>query len=423
MSLRDHQPHSSWYQLGPVAPGGTERTGRADATWRAWDRVRAIDRRYAFLVDTLLAAGLLVLSSGWFVLTGPAHPDLGFTFALILPLVLRRRAPIAVFGVIAAVALLQWLTSVPMVADAALLVALYTVAVESHWVQVVAAAAALEVGVIMATVRWRPTGNAVKSVVFLSGLAFAALLAGVVVRAMRNQMSWLAERAQRLERERDQQTSLAAAAERARIAREMHDVVSHNIQVMVTLADAATAAQRRDPERSAEAMVEVSSTGRQALTDMRRLLGVLRDEPVLARDPLLAPQPGLDELDALVERVRAIGLLVSLEEAGRPFALSEAAELTVYRIVQEALTNVMKHARDPHSAVVRVTFDDPDVTVQVTDDGSGPAPGSSGGLGVTGMMERAAAFGGTLAVGPLGNGTPGWRVEAVLRGCKAPVTV
>ena len=108
--------------------------------------------------------------------------------------------------------------------------------------QVVAASIVLEVGVIMATIHWVPTGNHLKSFVFLTGLAFAALLAGVVVRALRRQMGLLAERAQQLERERDQQASLAAAAERARIAREMHDVVSHNIQVMVTLADAAGAA-------------------------------------------------------------------------------------------------------------------------------------------------------------------------------------
>ncbi len=131
----------------------------------------------------------------------------------------------------------------------------------------------------MATVRWEPALNNVKSIVFLTGLVFTALLAGVVVRALRSQLDWLAERAQRLELERDQQATLAAVTERARIAREMHDVVSHNIQVMVTLADAASLAQAGDPVRAAEAIHEVSSTGRQALTDMRRMLGVLRDEP------------------------------------------------------------------------------------------------------------------------------------------------
>ena len=176
-------------------------------------------------------------------------------------------------------ALVQWLVTGPGLADGALLVALYTVALESEWPVVTAAVVILEAGVVMATVRWKPGQNNVQSVVFLTGLVFTALLAGVVVRALRSQLDWLAERAQRLEFERDQQATLAAVTERARIAREMHDVVSHNIQVMVTLADAASLAQARDPARAAEAIHEVSSTGRQALTDMRRMLGVLRDEP------------------------------------------------------------------------------------------------------------------------------------------------
>ncbi len=306
----------------------------------------------------------------------------------------------------------------------------------------------------MATVHWTPTGNDVKSWVFLTGLAFAALLAGVVVRALRSQLDWLAERAARLEIERDQQASLSAAAERARIAREMHDVVSHNIQVMVTLADAAAAAHTADPDRAADTMREVSSTGRQALTDMRRMLGVLREEPV-ARDSspdsavagaraALAPQPGLADLDALVERVRGTGLSVSVERAGRPFDVSGAAGLTVYRIVQEALTNALKHAEEPAVVEVQLDFEDPDISVHVRDDGrtkvtasggvadgtyraganvSGAAPinaNGSGGHGVAGMTERAAAFGGTLRAGPEAGG--GWVVLATLRDCKAPVT-
>ena len=239
--------------------------------------------------------------------------------ALIFPLVFRRRAPMAVFLAISVVAFVQWLVTGPALAD--------VVAPRRHlhggrrvangcWS--LAAAVILEAGVVMATVRWTPTGSNFKSLVFLTGLAFAALLAGVVVRALRSQLDWLAERAERLELERDQQASLAAAAERARIAREMHDVVSHNIQVMVTLADAAAAAQASNPERAAEAMHEVSSTGRQALTDMRRMLGVLRDEPAGgdgaagSERPPLSPQPGLGDLDALVERVRGTGLDVAL---------------------------------------------------------------------------------------------------------------
>ena len=432
MSATDHRSSPEWLHLGPINAAGDGVVGRGgvDVAWALWDRLRTWDRRYAFVVDTFVALALLVVCSGPGLLRGP-HRDLVLVAALTLPLVLRRRAPIAVFAVMATVAFVQFLVGSPLLADSALLVALYTVASESHWVQVVAASIILEVGVVMATVRWIPTGNHLKSVVFLTGLAFAALLAGVVVRALRRQMALLAERAEQLERERDQQASLAAAAERARIAREMHDVVSHNLQVMVTLADAATAAGQHDPARAADAMRDVSSTGRQALMDMRLMLGVLRDDraahgtggPALQAD--LAPQPGLGELGALVERVRSTGLAVTLETTGGPFPMSGAAELTVFRIVQEALTNALKHAADPRSVTVSLTYADPEITVEVVNDGA-PVPANAaevgeGGHGVTGMVERAAAFGGTLRAGPRLDG--GWQVRATLRGCKAPVRV
>jgi signal transduction histidine kinase len=424
--------------------------------------VRTFDRRYATAVDVALACALFLLCSGWLFETGPT-PDVWFVAALTFPLVLRRRAPLPVFLVIAAVALVQWFVTGPLLADASLLVALYTVAAECEWVQVVTASVILEVGIVMATIHWTPTGNNAKSIIFLNGMAFTALLAGVVVRALRSQLDWLAERAERLEVERDQQASLAAAAERARIAREMHDVVSHNLQVMVTLADAAAAAQTSDPARAGEAIREVSNTGRQALTDMRRMLGVLRDEPSattngtghnaapaspVADGSPFSPQPGLGELERLVERVRGTGLPVSLERHGRPFLLTSAAGLTVYRIVQEALTNVLKHAVEPTLVDIRLEFDDPDLSVRVIDDGRTPvtagtagaagiagiarAPGHAGGdtarlaapigqgHGLSGMAERTAAFGGTLVArpGPAG----GWEVVAVLRDCRAPAT-
>jgi signal transduction histidine kinase len=429
------------------APTGTVHDQRDDGAWRVWQWLRAFDRRYATLVDLALAVGLFVLCSGWLVERGAIRPSLWFVAALVFPLVFRRRAPMTVFLVIAAVAFVQWLVTGPGLADAALLVALYTVALESDWPVVAAAVVILETGVVMATVRWRPALNDLKSVVFLTGLVFTALLAGVVVRALRSQLAWLAERAQRLELERDQQATLAAVTERARIAREMHDVVSHNIQVMVTLADAASLAQASDPDRAAEAIHEVSSTGRQALTDMRRMLGVLRDEPAPAHTPAhgndagsaakaalangngsasgrspYAPQPGLGDLTTLVERVRGTGLDVVMRHVGAPFEVSPAAGLTVYRVVQEALTNALKHAQEARTVEVLLTFDDPDVAVSVTDDGRSlvavPARQGGGGHGLAGMAERASAFGGTLAAGPRVGG--GWEVKALLRDCKAP---
>jgi signal transduction histidine kinase len=417
---------------------------RDDGARRVWQWLRAFDQRFATLVDLALAVALFLLCSGWLVEPGATRPSLWFVAALVFPLVFRRRAPMTVFLVIAAVALVQWLVTGRGLADVALLVALYTVALESEWPVVTAAVVILEAGVVMATVRWEPALHTVQSIVFLTGLVFTALLAGVVVRALRSQFDWLAERAQRLELERDQQATLAAVTERARIAREMHDVVSHNIQVMVTLADAASLAQAANPARAAEAIHEVSSTGRQALTDMRRMLGVLRDEPAAADGgagaviangigdgigdgigigrSAYAPQPGLGDLTALVERVRGTGLDVSMQHVGVPFELSSAAGLTVYRVVQEALTNALKHAEEARVVEVLLTFADPDVAVRVTDDGQSlvavPARPTAGGHGLAGMAERAGAFGGTLAAGPRPSG--GWEVEALLRDCKAP---
>jgi signal transduction histidine kinase len=439
--------YPAWLRPGTTTDAAAADTGQAsqaDRAWRLWEVLRDFDRRYATFVDIALTGVLFVLCSGWTFSDHVGHPDLLVVAALVFPLIFRRRAPEAVFAVIATVAFLQWLVSGPALADVSLLVAMYTVAVESDWLFVAIAAAVLEAGVIMATIRWTVTTNDLKTFVFLTGLAMASLLAGVVVRALRSQLDWLAERAARLEVERDQQASLAAAAERARIAREMHDVVSHNIQVMVTLADAATRAT--DPDRAADAMHEVSSTGRQALTDMRRMLGVLRedassgththDQSESTRRDALAPQPGLGDLDALVERVRGTGLTVSIERAGRPFEVSGAAGLTVYRIVQEALTNALKHAEDPGSVEVCLDFEDPDISVRVHDDGrtwagtpvagingnghgAVHANGSGGGHGVAGMAERAAAFGGSLSAGPAPSG--GWEVQTTLRDCKAPV--
>ena len=428
MALTNDRADAGTVRLDP-----TDGTRQMDGAWRVWETLGAWDKRFAWAVDSAVAVGLFLLCSGWLVRVGPRHLDIWFTAALTLPLMFRRRAPFAVFVAISAVALVQWTVSGPLLADAALLVALYTVAADSDWLRVVVSLLTLEIGVIVATVRWTPVGRSyLESLVFLTGMAVAAFLAGSVVRALRGQLSWLAERAQRLERERDQQTSLAAAAERSRIAREMHDVVSHNLQVMVTLADAASVAQGPGSSCANETMGEVASTGRQALTDMRRMLGLWRDEagengsPRAEDAAVRAPQPGIGELEGLVERVRATGLPVVLTWHGVPFELSEAAELTVYRIVQEALTNALRHAASPDEVQVRLTFADPDLSVQVTDDGCAMTTGGAGapafnggGHGVTNMTERAAAFGGTLTAGPLVGG--GWRVETTLHGCRAPV--
>lgn len=330
--------------------------------------------------------------------------------ALLVPLVWRRRYPAGVFAVLSAVALVQWFVAEPLVADLALLVALSTVAVHRPRRTALAAAAVLESGVIIATVRWTLNGSWIRSLVFLSAMVGAALLLGANIRARRAHLATLIERAERLEHERDQQALLAAVAERTRIAREMHDVLAHSLAVMVSLADGAAAKLTSEPERAAVAIGHVSDLGRQSLRDTRRLLGVLRadDSPELTM-----PQPDVAQLDDLMERVRSTGLDASLAVAGDPFEIPPGAGLTVYRIVQEALTNSLKHAAGAKAVQVRLSYEDPKLDVEVSDDGHAPpAPAQTRGHGLAGMRERASMYQGTVVAGPTADG--GWKVQASL---------
>ncbi|MEE4540931.1 histidine kinase [Streptomyces sp. V4-01] len=367
-----------------------------------------------WVVDACLAGGLFALLSA--VLRGPMIHHTAVLvpahLALVVPLAWRRQAPLVVFGCVAGAAFVQWLADVRTPADAALLLALYTVAATRDRGRMLAAFAVLEAGILLATLRWslhvRPTAMFVS----LSAMAVAATVIGANVRGRRERMTFLEDRAVRLERERDQRAQLAVAGERARIAREMHDIVTHNLSVMVALADGAVFAQDASPERAGAAMRQVGVTGRQAITDMRRFLGVLRaDEP----DALRHPMPGIAQLGALTEQVRAAGLPTRLEIAGEPAAVGGAAQLTVFRLVQEALTNTLKHAPPGARAEVRLSCRPDAVSLTVTDDGAGVVGGDPSGAlghGLPGMRERAAAYGGRLAAGPQPGG--GWRVAAEL---------
>ena len=241
-----------------------------------------------------------------------------------------------------------------------------------------------------------------KSTVVLSLLLVLAFsLAGVLARA-RGQAASLAARSAALQRQAEQ----ATAAERARIARELHDIVAHHLSVIVL-----QAAGARASGRPAEATLEkIENSARQALGETRRLLGVVRDP---AGEAGLAPQPGIGELDALAASVRAAGLPVTLVISGDPAPLPATVEVSVYRIVQEALTNVLKHAGPAH-ADVTIGCARETVTIEVTDDGTGE-PGRQaprGGRGLAGMRERAAVFGGELRAGPRPGG--GFAVRARL---------
>jgi signal transduction histidine kinase len=189
----------------------------------------------------------------------------------------------------------------------------------------------------------------------------------------------------------------------------MHDVIAHSVSIMVTLAEGAVATLDAQPSRAKEAMSDVSSTGRLALTDMRHLLGVLRSD---GQGVDQEPQPQLSGLPRLLQGVRETGLDVEFAQDGAPFDVPPGVELTVFRIVQESLTNVLKHAEEPSSARVTLIFDAPFVGVHVTDDGKTVCPRPEG-HGLGGMRERAAIRGGVLIAGPRQEG--GWEVRARVR--------
>ncbi|MDT4906851.1 MAG: hypothetical protein QOI69_92 [Pseudonocardiales bacterium] len=329
------------------------------------------------------------------------------------PGVVRRFFPVPVFAWVLVTAAAAGLWDRHVIAAFAVLVALYTVAAERSRRDALAAAAVLEVVIVAATIMEAGSGWSYDSI-FLSGLVGAALGLGLYAATRRAYLAELQERALRLEHERDQQGALAAAAERTRIARELHDIVAHHLTVMVALSDGAIAATAAAPARGIEVMRTVSATGRRALVDTRRLLGVLRQGGSTDQQEALQPVPDLAELDVLLERVRAAGLPTTLEVHGAALDVAAGVQLTVYRIVQEALTNTLKHGGPGARASVRLRYLPGELRVDVDDDGAGalaPAPVGVG-SGLSGMQERVHAYDGDVQSGPRRSG--GWHVSARL---------
>ena len=400
-------------------------------------RVERWARAYPTRVDLLLAAALGVplgvLSAATIVAERPPAVwtvvQLAATVSVLLALAARRIAPAPSFGAVSLSLALSELApglsvQQPFLPSAvAFPVALYSYcAYGGHRAPRLGAAVGVA-GALLITGRWlveTPAAERSETDTLLGALLLLGFLLAVVAaawsfglfRTVRSvYLATLEERARLAEAEREERARRAVRDERDRIAREMHDVVAHSLSVIVTQAQAGAYVARNEPERAARVLDTIAETGREALVDMRGLLGVLRSDSADA-GPAEPPQPGLADLPDLLARVRASGLRVDLAENGTPGRLGAAAGLAVYRLVQESLTNVLKHAGPDAAARVRLTWAEEELVVSVTDDGYGLTPGPGGGQGLLGMQERVAVLGGSAEAGPQPGG--GFMVEARL---------
>ena len=385
-------------------------------------------RRRGALFDALVAAGVAGLTGlGIFMReTPPNRMILGY--AMSVAILFRRRWPLSTMAAIGTFALLQVIAfppaNDPLPFDLAVLVAMYsTVKYGRTMVDAYLAAWVVATGIVIEVVRhFGPNWWALA--LFYVGVCGGVWLMAYTMRNRRLYVATLEERAATLERELDHLARIAAADERAAIARELHDVVAHSLSVMIVQADGGTYAFDRDPELARRALSVVATTGRDALEDMRRLVAVLRS----ASSASAAASDGvdgdrrritLDQLDALVDGARSAGLSVRLTESGTRPVLAAAVELTVYRIVQEALTNVLRHAGSGASVDLCLEYRPDAVGLSIVDGGGlvpvGVALASDQvrpGHGLVGMRERVAVHGGHFAAGPVPEG--GWSVSATV---------
>jgi signal transduction histidine kinase len=383
-------------------------------------RPRALLERYAIEAVALALAvvGQIELWTG--SSDGPRAAAVVAALVATMPLLLRRRfafgAPAFLFAGLALVSLVSPAavyggTSFTLFA---LMLAFWAAGAQRERQPAVAGAAiGLAAVVVMLATGGRGgvvrTGDAELSLFIWSLIAVGLPLGAFALRAPAQRAAELQERADRLEHEREERTRAAVAAERARIARDLHDVIAHSVTVMTVQGGAARLLLDSDPARAREPLLVVEETGHQALADMRRLVGIVQDEP--ERAPALTPQPGLADLPALAEKLRRAGLPTNLVVHGEPETLTPGVELTAYRVVQEALTNALKHA-GPATARVTVIYEPQALRLEISDDGPGTSSQQDGGQGLVGMRERVALYGGRLEVGPRASG--GFSVRARL---------
>lgn len=351
-----------------------------------------------------------------------------FALFLVLPFSVRRSHPVISSVATYAVALLHMLIGPPYlgVADFFVLSALYSVTVYAHrWTGRVALFSSF-LGAGLFGYLLNPNANheirPTLALIFTLSLLFLTVWAlGLMRRARLETLRILRERNSALEADKENQAQIGAAAERARIAREMHDIVAHSLSVIIAQADGGRYAAKMDPAMAEKSLTTISETGRAALADMRRLLGVLRgeqeatktsneDNDSTAASSARTPQPASGDIQSLIDSMRNSGVRVSLVRMGAPRQLPPGAGLTLYRICQESLTNILKHAGPDPTVTVVQTWSRTNVCLEIEDDGRGAAATSDGaGMGLLGMRERAALFGGSVKAGPRKGG--GFRVE------------
>jgi len=379
-------------------------------------RLLPLARRYWFDALILVGVGVglteVVLTQD--DLDGPQGPlwfDILAILAITLPLLFRRRFPFGAPVAVGSALALSSFVDGRLVPNGLITVLFGITAFVLMGMlrdrNQALAGLAFGIGVVAIVAHNDPRAG-VGNFVFVSIVFSIAWLIGLLVSRTFHEAERARERAARAEREREERARLAVSDERARIARELHDVVGHSVSVMTVQASAARRLLRPQQEKEREALLVVEKTGREAMAEMRRMVGVLR-RPEEA--PALAPQPSLEQIETLVEHTREAGLPVDLRIEGEPVQLPPGVDLTAYRLVQEALTNTMKHAR-ASSAEVVVRYGDGDVELTISDDGVGGADGDSGGHGLVGMRERVSVYGGELEAGPRADG--GFRLRARL---------
>jgi signal transduction histidine kinase len=379
----------------------------------------------ALLAGLLTVVSLVALASAWGECDGDCDPGgvaAGLVLATTVPLVWRRLHPLAVSlvtGMATAAYGFAHYPDLAMPIAVGGVVGMYSVAAWGSRRAALFAGGVAVVVVIVVMSLPRADADVVDAAFVSLGLAGAWVL-GDRARVQRALAAGLQERAVRLERERAEEARRAVATERARIARELHDVVAHHVSMMVVQAEAGPVVVERDPARAAGAFEAIAATGRQALVEMRRLLGVLRGDGNGETAPSLAPQPGLAQVPSLVEQVGRAGLRVELVVEGPEAPLPAGVDLSAYRIVQEALTNAVKHG-GPGRAEVLVRYGERELQLRIWDEGraaggGGPPPEAGAetapGRGLLGMRERVGLFGGELRAGSGPNG--GFTVTARL---------